>query len=545
MLRWALGLKVVRERGVEIVPNCNPHAAQVRVKPAVTSRVDSSVQVTDLESPQVPLPLPGPQPSPSTSRADAGVSTAAAAPRAAHTQPRYRTRAQVQRNSYELLRREVQQLTPERPAPSRSNIRIITDGLGGFYRAVAVDKAGAMASASSQPQQPPPATALQGPLAYDKPKGIAAVLLPILCVPTDALDMQVLFKTLGRAFLVLSSLLLQLSFLSIPAWLWLARHELLISHTGDAVGILLAGLLLFLGGGVAVSASAASASQRKGVIVAGKTTLPSIAAAPSSATSSSYPSATPPSTNGVAGAPHMNGTSPAPSADPPGASTARSAAPTPAAGPAPAPAASVAGAYPHQHEPHAQRAPTPTDQAVAAQSTDPMISQIKQRIIKLEKVRVACQCAFTWQHILVGNSALQVERLDSLPPSGRTYQCPELHSLLTIAPHASPGTRYKLHLPDVPAEPTYLHTQQAAGSPLPFSLSLRLPAGAVRQRAERGGHPPRRAAQPRGDAVHGAGRAVRRAGRLAAHNGGRAGQAAAGGGGGAGGGLGHPQSRGW
>lgn len=363
--------------------------------------MDASVQVTDLEGQQVPLPLPGPQPSPSTSRTDAGVSTvaaAAAAPRAAHTHSRGRTRAQVQRNSYEILWREVQQLTPERP-PTR---RFITVGLSGLNRAPAANKAGAMASASDQPQAAPPATALQGPLAYDKPKGIAAVLLPILCVPTDALDMQVLFKSLGRAFLALSKLLLQLSFLTIPAWLWLARHELLISHTGDAVGILLAGLLLFLGGGAAVSASAASASQRQGIIVAGKTALPYIAAAPSSATSSSYPSATLPSTNGVAGAPYVNGPSAAPSADPPVASSARSAAPVPAA--APAPAASASGAYPHEHEPHVQRAPTLTDQAVAAQSTDPMISQIKQRIIKLEKVRAAYVCL---EHVRVDYSAFR------------------------------------------------------------------------------------------------------------------------------------------
>ncbi|KXZ50150.1 hypothetical protein GPECTOR_17g786 [Gonium pectorale] len=89
-------------------------------------------------------------------------------------------------------------------------------------------------------------TITQGPLAYDKPKGLAALLVPILCPPTDLLDMQRLLRGIIKAFVRLSAVLVTLSFLVVPAWLWLIRHEAAIGHTGDAVGIAVGGLLLLL-----------------------------------------------------------------------------------------------------------------------------------------------------------------------------------------------------------------------------------------------------------------------------------------------------------
>eukprot|EP00198_Chlamydomonas_reinhardtii_P003618 XP_001692954.1 predicted protein [Chlamydomonas reinhardtii] len=85
----------------------------------------------------------------------------------------------------------------------------------------------------------------------------------ILCPPSDMLDMQRLTKQVAKLFTLLCKLLVMLSFLVIPAWLWLVRHEWAIGHTGDAVVVGVAGVLLFLAADATNKAAASSAAATK------------------------------------------------------------------------------------------------------------------------------------------------------------------------------------------------------------------------------------------------------------------------------------------
>lgn len=111
-----------------------------------------------------------------------------------------------------------------------------------------------------------------GPLAaggYDRPKSLASKLLPLLCPPTDGLDMRAATKRLASAFASASLLVLTLSPLVVPAWLWLVRHELLLGHLGDAAGAAAGGLLLLLAFNAAAgAASVARADKQRGVFSA-------------------------------------------------------------------------------------------------------------------------------------------------------------------------------------------------------------------------------------------------------------------------------------
>lgn len=97
-------------------------------------------------------------------------------------------------------------------------------------------------------------------------QGLASKLLPMLCPPTDGLDMRKASKRLASAVAALAQLVLTLSPLIVPAWLWLVRHELLLGHMGDAAGAVTGGLVLLLAcDAVAGAASAAKAEKQRGV----------------------------------------------------------------------------------------------------------------------------------------------------------------------------------------------------------------------------------------------------------------------------------------
>ncbi|KAG2482206.1 hypothetical protein HYH03_018851 [Edaphochlamys debaryana] len=114
-----------------------------------------------------------------------------------------------------------------------------------------------------------PATVLQGPLTYEKPKGMDAILVKILCPPTDFADVQRITKVFIRAFVLLSTYIIPLSVVLVPGWLWLVRHELLLGHRGDAILVTIAGLLLFLAADTTKSATAsASAAATEGAFTA-------------------------------------------------------------------------------------------------------------------------------------------------------------------------------------------------------------------------------------------------------------------------------------
>ncbi|KAG2443326.1 hypothetical protein HYH02_009392 [Chlamydomonas schloesseri] len=192
-----------------------------------------------------------------------------------------------------------------------------------------------MASTSTAPA----ATILQGPLDFTQPKGLDKVALLVLCPPSDLLDMQRLTKLAAKLFTLLCKLLVALSFLVIPAWLWLVRHEYAIGHTGDAAVVGVGGVLLFLAADAVNKAAASSAAEAKaGVFTASER--------------SAYQSS-------------------------PGyvASVAAAAAPASAAVHAAAAPRAAAGAAAHRSVP-----------AYAASSTDPAVRQVKQRIMKLERL---------------------------------------------------------------------------------------------------------------------------------------------------------------
>mgnify|MGYP001806721292 CR=1 FL=1 len=246
---------------------------------------DASTQTADIAL-DAPASLPPPQPAPrqapypgATPRprlvapTPSGPSRVPAAPRArSATQPR-RTRDQVTRDSYQLLWREYLTLTSaeaeeqqrrqqQRRANSFSLSRIAS--IFGGNASTEPEAAPAAAPAPTMSSTTAPAaTILQGPLDYTKPKGLGKVLLMILCPPSDMLDMQRLTKQVAKLFTLLCKLLVMLSFLVIPAWLWLVRHEWAIGHTGDAVVVGVAGVLLFLAADATNKAAASSAAATK------------------------------------------------------------------------------------------------------------------------------------------------------------------------------------------------------------------------------------------------------------------------------------------
>ncbi|KAG2443360.1 hypothetical protein HXX76_001721 [Chlamydomonas incerta] len=187
----------------------------------------------------------------------------------------------------------------------------------------------------------PAATILQGPLDYTKPKGLDKMLLMVLCPPSDLLDMQRLTKVGVKVFALLCKLLVTLSFIAIPAWLWLVRHEWAIGHTGDAVAVGVAGVLLFLAADATNKAAASSAAAAKaGVFTASER--------------SAYQSS-------------------------PGYVASMAAAAKPAG------AAATHAAAAHRPAGAASAAPRSVP-AYQATSSDPAVRQVKQRIMKLERL---------------------------------------------------------------------------------------------------------------------------------------------------------------
>lgn len=105
---------------------------------------------------------------------------------------------------------------------------------------------------------------------YDKPKGVGALFVKVACPPSDVLDVRNLCKATGKAFTAIARLLLLLSFVVVPAWLWLLRNELALKHHGDAAAIAVMGVVIFLICDALVSSSnAAKAEASRGLIVAG------------------------------------------------------------------------------------------------------------------------------------------------------------------------------------------------------------------------------------------------------------------------------------
>jgi hypothetical protein len=197
----------------------------------------------------------------------------------------------------------------------------------------------------------PAATVLNGPLDYDKPKGLGAAFVKLLCLPSDAMDLQALTKGIIKLFMLFFRLTYNLCFLIIPLWLWLIRHEFSIGHVEDAAIIAVGGMTLFVFSDAAVKAAVRTeASRDAGVFKAGQ---PIPYAKGLSA----------PSSNAVAI--KANGT-----AAPAGATARAAPAVAPAARSAAAPGAPVASAQQHQ----------------SASANDPVVRQVKQRIIKLERI---------------------------------------------------------------------------------------------------------------------------------------------------------------
>ncbi|GLC49563.1 hypothetical protein PLESTB_000259000 [Pleodorina starrii] len=258
-----------------------------------------------------------------------------------------RSHSQVVRDSYQLLWREYlalseqQQQQQQQAAASRRGRLPLT---------------GSSSSSRNNTEMSAPAlsTIMQGPLPYDQPKSLGGLLLPLLCPPTDFIDMQKLTKLLVRTVVGVSVWLVTLSFGVIPAWLWLLRHELMQGHKGDAA------LLLVVGLGILVTADAVRGE-------AARTDSARCAGIFTASNRSAYQQSI--GRTGIISA----------------AAKAAAVRPT---GPGSYPAGQTAAA-PSGTNPGGGRTPsTPARSHLAAtvNGVDPLVSQVKQRIIKLERV---------------------------------------------------------------------------------------------------------------------------------------------------------------
>ncbi|EFJ40683.1 hypothetical protein VOLCADRAFT_99462 [Volvox carteri f. nagariensis] len=216
---------------------------------------------------------------------------------------------------------------------------------------------------------------MQGQLSYDKPKGLAALLLPILCPPTDFVDMQKLTKLLIRIAASASYWVVTLSFIVVPAWLWLLRHELLQDHRGDAAAVLALGLVILGAADWICSAAACAANARSvGVFTAG--TISASQLLPTGGTGRFAQGTRSPSALPALG----------PASKPAGGLAGAS---------APAPyASSLANDLPGggsrvaaSSAARSSQQTTGVNGSVGSQGPlDPLVRQVKQRIIKLEKI---------------------------------------------------------------------------------------------------------------------------------------------------------------
>ncbi|GIL61323.1 hypothetical protein Vafri_15798 [Volvox africanus] len=163
-----------------------------------------------------------------------------------------RGRKQVGRSSYELLWREYLALTAEDqhqqqqqralgPWHTRRSLAGSTCNIN-----ISSNNNATVSAQITDMVVQVPSTVIQGSMSYDQPKGLDMLLLQLFCPPTDFLDVQKLIKLLIRMVVIVSSWMFTLSFAILPAWLWLLRHELLQGHNGDGTAVLVLGLVIVL-----------------------------------------------------------------------------------------------------------------------------------------------------------------------------------------------------------------------------------------------------------------------------------------------------------
>ncbi|GIL44665.1 hypothetical protein Vafri_2181 [Volvox africanus] len=281
---------------------------------------------------------------------------------------RPRTRKQVGCSSYELLWREYlalttedqQQLQQQRALGPRHTRRSVAGSSN--------NNATVSAQITDMVVQVP-STVIQGPMSYDQPKGLDMLLLQLFCPPTDFLDVQKLIKLLVRIVVTLSSWMFTLSFAILPAWLWLLRHEVLQGHNGYGAAVLVLGLVIvFLSDWVRAAADRADSARCAGVFTASARSAYQLS--PAIFTTSSATSLSAAVRAGGAGGP---------------ASYASPMHPMPMLVNSASGAAAGAGLYSNASRNHPSRAANVAVSS-AGVPVDPMVRQVKQRIIRLERI---------------------------------------------------------------------------------------------------------------------------------------------------------------
>ncbi|GIL79144.1 hypothetical protein Vretimale_16682 [Volvox reticuliferus] len=351
------------------------------VSPPAIEQAPSSTPLAEPATPPEALEPPSVVVSPPVGADDSIDPTAASGPQipshssSASRGPRSRT--QVGRSSYELLWREYLALTAEdhyqqqqqRAAGHRCTRRSLAVGSNNNDSTTINNTASRRITDMAARA---PSTVVQGPMSYDQPKGLDMLFLQLLCPPTDFLDVQKLTKLLIRIVIAASLWMFTMSFAILPAWLWLLRHELMQGHNGDCAVVLVLGLIIvLLSDWVRVAVDRADSARCAGVFTASTRSAYQLSPAIRTSSITTGQSA-------AVGKPAVGAGGPASHA---------SALANPAGG-----AVAGGGLLPSASRSQPSRAVN----ASSVVPVDPLVRQVKQRIIRLE-------------HILFGNELTEAD----------------------------------------------------------------------------------------------------------------------------------------